>query len=116
MVFTKKVIIDPIREIAFGSIGSSFTPIGSALGTPCKLFFITNGTNQNIYISIDGQTDHLKLLPNSSQTADISTNRSEVTGDDFLIAEGVFFYVKHEGTAPTSGSVWVEIFRRETQG
>jgi hypothetical protein len=113
MVFTKKVIIDPIREIAFGSIGSSYTPIGSALEGPSKILFITNGTNQNVYISNDLQKDKFKLLPNSSQSIDISANRSEEENDDLLLEKGSILYVKHEGIAPTSGSVWIEILRRE---
>lgn len=116
MVFTKKVIIDPIREIFFGSIGASFTPIGTALTTPCKILFISNGTNESVYISDDGQNSKLKLPANSFSTVDLSTNRSGTDNDDFLLEKGTILYIKHAGIAPTSGSVWVEIFRREKSG
>ena len=58
MAYNRKLKVEPIRTLAFGSIGPTYTAVGTALTNPARIFILNNLTNQNLYFSIDGTNDH----------------------------------------------------------
>jgi hypothetical protein len=98
--------VDAVRSLGFASISGSYTPVGSALSHPAKIMRFVNYTNGDIFISFDGTTDNLFLPSNSFVLFDFTAN-SDSDGD-FRISNRTQIYVK-QSTAPTSGSVYVEM-------
>lgn len=107
MAFGTRVNFEPIREQAFGSIGASYAAIGTATVDHARLVSISNSTDADVYISLDGTTNMLRVASNSFKLFDLTTNK--VSDDGFFIAEGTIFYVKRVSGAPTSGTVWIEV-------
>lgn len=106
MAFPIRFRAEAIREVAFGSIGASYSAVGLSTANPGRLARLVNSTNQDIYFSLDGADDHFRLPSGTFLLFDVSTNQT--TKENFLIPEGQFFYVKHAGVAPTSGNAWIE--------
>lgn len=106
MAFGTRVSFDSIREIAFGSISGSYASVGTALDDHARIVRIVNSTNGEMYISLDGTTDHVKMAANSFVLWDLSTNK--IKDDGLFLPIGTQFYVK-QSTAPTTGSLWVEV-------
>lgn len=96
----------PMRTVAFGSIGATYSAIGTPVTRPGNLVWLDNLTDANVIISFDGGIeDHLIVAANSGKVVDISTNR-RVT-DDLNISIGTWFYIKRESAAPTSGNFYL---------
>lgn len=98
---------EPLRSVAFGAITNAYAALGAITTGHVRLFSIYNGTNQDIMISFDGVTDHLRLFTASFQLFDFTTNK--VRDDGFFLPQGTQFYVKYPGAAPTTGNVWIEL-------
>lgn len=109
MTFRNRVIVDPIRTLAFGAIGAAFAPIGAAVASPVRIFLIKNFTDVNIDFSIDGVNINFILLSSTGQVIDLTANK--VKDDGFFIREGTIFYARQSAGAPTLGNVHVEIIR-----
>jgi len=107
MAYGRKVSFDAIREIAFGGIGAAYAAVGTATTDNARLININNSTDAEVYISLDGSTDHLRLPANSFKLFDFSANK--IRDDGFFIARGTVFSVKQVSGAPSSGSVWIEV-------
>lgn len=107
MAFGTRVRFEPVREVAFGSIGASYTALGTPTSDHTRLFSVNNGTNADVYVSFDGTTNHLRVAGNSFQLFDFSSNK--VRDDGFFVDAGTTFYVKRVSAAPTMGSLWVEV-------
>jgi hypothetical protein len=105
------VNMDALRSKAFASITGSYTTLGTALTANWRVFKITNNTNGDMLISLDGTTDNL-FIPQSSFTLyDLSTNAANVQDSDgFVMKIGSQFYVKYSTapTGPVGGAVYVE--------
>lgn len=99
-----RAYFEPLRSIAFGSIGASYTAIGNPFANPIRILFIDNTTNATLTFSFDGVSDHLVILANTPRSFDFSANKTNPEG--FMIAQGTTVYVKQNGT-PSSGSVYV---------
>jgi len=103
------VRFDALRTKAFGSITGSYTTLGSALTVKFRMVRVVNNTDADLLISLDGTTDNLILPAGSFVLYDCSTNSPNVGDTDgFVMQIGSQFYVKYNGSAPTSGDVWVE--------
>lgn len=107
MAFKTKFKLDPIRSLAFGSIGTSYTAIGSAFTNPARIIIFNNLTDVSILFSFDGITDHLILPTNGFKVLDVTSN--EVRDDGFFIAEGTVIYAKQESVAATLGNIYIEV-------
>ncbi len=107
MAFKTKLRLDPIRSLAFGSIGAAYNAVGTSLADPARLIVFNNLTDASVFFSLDGITDHLILPPNGFKLFDITMNK--VHEDGFFIAEGTVIYVKQVSGAPTNGSVYIEV-------
>lgn len=109
MAYNNRLIVDPRRVLAFGAIGAAYAAIGAAVATPVRIFILTNLTDVDVDVSVDGVNDHFILPTNTFKLIDITANK--VRDDGFFLREGTIFYIKQTVGAPTLGSVYVEIIR-----
>lgn len=98
---------EPVRSLAFGSIGATYMGVGSALTHPIRQFFIQNLTDALLMFSFDGIDDHFPLPENGFFVSDITTNKG--LGGGWFLSEGDRLYVKEIQT-PTAGSVYFSTF------
>ena len=106
MAYGRRVSFEPVREMAFGSIGASytaFTPVTTHYG---RIVAIENTTDVDVYISVDGSTNALRIASGSGQVFDLCAN--EVPDDGFFFSEQTTFYCKAVSTSPSKGAVWIE--------
>lgn len=100
---------DTLRSLAFGSISGSYAALGSALTTNARVFKLTNGTDGDLFASLDGVNNQMFLPAGSFTLYDLSTNSPPIAvTDNLVLAIGTQFSVK-QSTAPTSGSIYLEI-------
>ena len=111
MAFGTRVIFEVVREKDFGDITNSFTPLGTPLVEHVRLLSLNNSSNQEVYISFDGVTNHLRMTQNSFKLFDLSSNK--VRDDGLFIGVGTQIYVKFVSTLGVSGSVWAEAMAAE---
>lgn len=98
---------ETLRSLAYGSLGSSYTAIGSAFDNPARIIHLQNLTNVDITWSMDGTNDHGVVASGSFILLDITANKSLDQGE--FIAQGTTFYAKTSGS-PSSGSVYLSVF------
>ncbi len=89
---------EAIREIAFGSLTTSYQVLGAAFTRDCFRLWLTNNTNGDIYLSTDGVTNHMKLPSQSGRALDDKTN-------DMYHKTGTQWYVKWD-VAPGAPAGW----------
>ncbi len=89
---------DAIREIAAGAITGSYQPLGSPYLRDSFRCWITNNTNGDIYLSLDGVTDNKKLSAASGRAADDKTN-------DAYRKMGTQWYVRY-ASVPGAPAGW----------
>jgi len=97
---------DPVRSLAYTSLGASYVALGTQLTTAPRIYFIQNLTNATLMFSYDGVNDHFPLPANGFRLLDVCTNQIATQG--FFVSAGTQFYVKNVGT-PTSGSVYLTV-------
>jgi len=102
MAYKTKAIFDTLRTVAFGSVTASYTALGTPLTNQAVIISFINDTNANVYISLNGTSDQIYIPNNTAMIIDIHTNQP---GDGLFVASGTQFYLKHDGSAPTSGLV-----------
>jgi hypothetical protein len=101
-----KLLAEPLRTIAFGSISGTYAGIGTALANPARQFLIQNTTDVLLTYSFDGVNDHFVLPSSSFFLNDISSNKALPSGA-FYLAEGTRLYVKG---SPTLGATYFSVF------
>lgn len=106
MTYGQRVQFNPLTAVAFGSITASYAAFGAELPKPAHLIRLNNSTNQDVVISADGTTDHLRIASNSFVLLDFASNR--VSDNAYFVAQGTQFYIKYVA-APSSGSAWIEV-------
>lgn len=106
MAYGTKVAFEPVREIAFGSIGAAYTAVGTGLTDHARLIRFVNTMNTELYISLNGTTNHIRLAAGSFLIIDLASNK--VRDDGLFISIGTIFYVK-QVSAPASGNLWIEV-------
>lgn len=107
MAYGTRASFEAVREVAFGSIGANYAAVGTATTDHARIIIFTNTTNAEVYVSLDGSTNMMRLPANSYRLIDFSTNR--IRDDGLFIPIGTLFYVKQVSGAPGSGSFWVEV-------
>jgi hypothetical protein len=107
MAFGTRAFFDSVRELAFGSISASYAALGTALTDHARIVVFVNSSNAEVYISVDGTNNNLRLAANSFRLFDFSTNR--IQDDGLFVSMGTQFYVKQVSGAPSSGGVWIEV-------
>jgi len=97
-----------VRSLGFAAIGGAYMGVGTSLDNPVRIMVIQNLTDQEMMFSFDGIDDHLPLPTRGHLVLDVSANK--VSTEGFFLAEGQRLYVKHNGVAPTLGSVYFSTF------
>jgi hypothetical protein len=98
------VRFDGYRSLAFGSVGATYTALGTPTTHLMRILKIVNNTNADLNISFDGTTNNDFVPANSFVLYDFETNSS--TDYDFFLALSTQLYVNYNTGAPTSGSVY----------
>ena len=107
MAFGTRVRFEAIREVAFGLIAAGYTAVGLKTTDHTRLISFFNSTGADIYISLDGVTNHLRIAAGSGQVLDLTTNK--VRDDGLFIDEGTVFYQKRAAGAPSTGNLWIQV-------
>lgn len=107
MAYGTRAQFDAVRELAFGSISGAYAAVGNATTDHARLIRFVNGTDAQVYISLDGTRDQIRLAANSFALFDFSTNK--IQDDGLFVSVGTVFYTKQVSGAPTTGSVWIEV-------
>lgn len=107
-----KVVWDPIRTLAFGSISGSYASVGSALSYPAVMVKISNNTEGDMYFTTDTDEDQIFIASGSFALYDLQANMNPKKDDQFVLPVGTQFSVK-QITSPTSGSVYIEVLRAQ---
>lgn len=89
---------EAIREIAAGSLTTSYQVLGSVFTRDAFRIWMTNNTNGDIYLSTDGVTDMKKLPAFSGRACDDKTN-------DMFRKKGTQWYIRFD-SAPGAPSGW----------
>lgn len=105
-MYRNAATFDTLRSVAFGSLTTSYAIVGAVLPTPAVCVAFTNTTNGTVLVSIDGIHDMIVVPPSWGKVFDIRTNAPNDI--DYLLGSGTPFLVKYSGSAPTSGSFYIE--------
>ena len=106
MGYKNSAAFDVLRSVAFGSITTSYVAVGAELPSSAVAVTFKNNTNGIVLVSIDGINDMLVYPASSYGVYDIRTNAPN--GIDYLLPKGTSFLIKYSGSAPTSGSFYIE--------
>ena len=104
--FALKAWAEPLRSVAFGSITGTLAPMGTPFVFPTRVVFFTNGTDAIINLSWNATAPMFALLPGSSLSLDLTTNKS--FDDGLYMAIGTQAYISYV-SAPTDGSVYLSV-------
>lgn len=91
---------EQIRELAASSLTTSYQVLGSAFTRDTFRLWITNNTNGDVYLSLDGVTDHKKMPATSGRAYDDKTN-------DMYRKKGTQWWVRFASPAPGVPAGWV---------
>ena len=91
---------NPIREIDASLLTNVYQPIGTVFLQDCFMIWFLNNTNADVYLSVNGTFDQIKLPMYTGRSLDLKTN------DMYLIA-GTQFYIRLSQIGPASG--WFSI-------
>jgi hypothetical protein len=104
-------LFDELRSIDFGSISGTYTEITPSFEHVVRIINFDNNTDGDMFISLDGVTNHLFMPANSLKVFDLTTNRSDYNSS-WAFAKGTRIFIK-QSSAPTSGSFYIAcIFQR----
>jgi hypothetical protein len=92
---------EAIRELAAGSLTTSYQVIGGPLTRDAFRLVLTNSSNGDVYFSTDGTTDMKKLPANSGRILDDKTN-------DMYRKSGTQWQVRFD-SAPGVPAGWVAV-------
>lgn len=107
MAYGTRATFDAVRELAFGGISGTYAAVGTALTDHARLVRFVNQTDAQIYISLDGSTNNIRMAANSFFILDFSSNK--VRDDGLFLPIGTIFSTKQVSGAPTTGSLWIEV-------
>jgi hypothetical protein len=91
---------EPVREIAAGSITTSFQPLGGVFQRDSFRIWISNNTNGDVYLTDDGVNNKMKIPALSGRAYDNKTN-------DMYLGTGTQWEIQWAGSAPGAPIGWV---------
>ena len=110
MAYGKRVFIEAVREVAFGSITGSYTTVGAVTAHNARLVIFNNSTDKDLYLSVDGSTNNFRIASNSFKLIDLTANMSSNSEDAYFLPIQTQFWVKQTSAgAPGSGNLWIEV-------
>lgn len=102
----RKVKFEALRSLGFADISGAYAAVGTPFGHAVRMLKVVNNTDANLIIHYDGLADEDYVAASSQFIYDFTSNVSE-TGDVLELAANTTVYVRDDGVAPTSGSVYV---------
>lgn len=111
MGYGTRLSVDAVREIDFGDVSGTYAAVGTPMGDHVRILSFNNKMDQELYISLDGFTDHYRIASNSFKLFDFSANK--IRDDGLFLPIGTQIYVKEVSASVTSGSFWVEVMYGE---
>jgi len=106
MSYGTSVEWEPLQRIQFSQITSSFTPVGVETKSRTRILGFKNLTDTSVILSQYGTDENIHLLPLEFKVFDLCSNK--VRDDGMYLAKMTQFFIKHDGAAPTTGSVILE--------
>ena len=98
------VKVEELRELAHGSIDTSYVAVGSHFANPIFILNIVNDTDGGLYISYNGSTDHQRIPAKSSFVWDLNANKD--TDNQLVFRASTTVYVKRDAVL-SEGAVYV---------
>lgn len=93
--------MEAIREIAAGSLTTSFQVLGGVFTRDSFRIWLTNNTNGDVYLTIDGVTENIKMASFTGRASDNKTN-------DMFLRAGTQYSIKWD-VAPGAPTGWVAL-------
>lgn len=108
LVSSVRVRYEPLRSIAFGGISGTYASVGLPFSNPVRILKVSNFTDANILVSLNGIDNHDVVSANGFFLYDYASNKSSTAG---LLEQpqGDRIYVKSESSNPTEGNLYVTI-------
>jgi len=108
LVSSIRVRYEPLRSIDGASITGIYQGVGLPFANPVRILKVTNFTNENILISLNGVDDHDIVGASGFFLYDYASNKADAAG---LLEQpqGDRIYVKAEDTLPTLGNLYVTV-------
>ena len=108
LISSIRVRYEPLRSLAFGGITSVYAPVGLPFNNPVRILKVSNLTDENILVSLNGVDNHDIVPANAFFLYDYSSNKSDAAG---LLEQpqGDQIYVKAETILPVTGNVYVTV-------
>jgi hypothetical protein len=97
-----------MQSIAHGSIGATFSPLGTQITHSIRLYKIVNNTDGDMIFSTDGINDQDIVPAATASIYDVTSNRGN--NAPFIVLPALTqLYVRYS-TAPTKNSVYFVTF------
>lgn len=105
-----RVRYEPLRSLLFSSISGTYAGVGLPFSNPVRILKVTNLTDVNILVSLNGIDDHDIVPANGFFLYDYCSNKA-AAGGLLEQPQGDRIYVKAAGSnsSPTIGSLYVTI-------
>lgn len=110
MADSQRMVAEPIRSLASGSIVAGYTAIGGTLDHKLRILHVQNLTDALLMFSFNGDDDHFVLPAQGFMLLDVTAN--EVGARGLYISTETALFVKRIGT-PTTGTVYVSAFHSQ---
>ncbi len=103
-----RVRYEPLRSLGFAGISAVYAGVGLPFANPVRILKVTNLTDANILVSLNGVDDHDVVPAYGFFLYDYASNKGSAAG---LLEQpqGDRIYVKSEGAVPTLGNLYVTI-------
>ncbi len=103
-----RVRYEPLRSLGFAGISAVYAGVGLPFANPVRILKVTNFTNANIFVSLNGVDNHDVVSSNGFFLYDYSSNKANAGG---LLEQpqGDRIYVKAESSLPSSGNLYVTV-------
>ena len=105
--YKNRAVFEAIRVATAAQIGATYATIGTITTSPGVLFKFINLTDGDVFFTDDPAVDKWIVPTNGYSVYDIRTNSPSVC--DYMLSQGTQFSVKDGPTAPTTGSVYIEV-------
>lgn len=108
LVSSVRVRYEPLRSIDFASVSATYAGVGLPFSNPVRILKVTNLTNENILVSLNGIDDHDIVPANGFFLYDYASNKANAAG---LLEQplGDRIYVKEEDSTPSVGNIYVTV-------
>ena len=105
-----RLMPEPVRTLAFGSINPAYMGIGTSFDHRARMVYIANLTNAKLMFSFDGVDDHFPLPIYSFIMLDCCYNKSDSELFDMTVGSRIYVKELSATGSPSVGAVYVTVF------